>query len=474
MFLKGEMRVSFYQFELGEQQDQTWALSELGKACLGDSRRTARLITMATALADNPADSLPQACGNWAATKAAYRFLSNDEIAPDAILAAHRDRTLERVGQSNLVLAVQDTTVFNFTTHPATQGLGPIARKFAKSPTGFFVHSCLAVSLEGVPLGLLGQYLWVRTGSKATDGRSCDDSGTAEGKESLRWQAMLDTSSRGLPPATRVITVADREADIYEFFVAADRLQQELLVRAYWNRRLEKQNVGVREAVEQAPVIEHLAVAVNRTDERPARTAALELRVARVTLRAPANRKDLPPVSMSAVLARETSPPDGQEPIEWLLLTTLPVCTPAEAAACVQWYSYRWRIERYHYILKSGCRIEELQLEDIDRLHRAIAVYSVVAWRLLSLTYANRVTPQQSCTGFLTPAEWKTLHCKMNHTATPPDTPPDLRTAVLWIAQLGGFLGRRHDGAPGVKVLWRGLRRLQDMAEIWELMQPGR
>lgn len=473
------MQVSQAPFVPGIQGDQPWAMVELGRAWLGDPRRTARLIELASSLVEKPSCSLPEACGNWAATKAAYRFFSNEEIEPGDILAAHRQSTVERVREHSMVLAIQDTTVYNFTTHRSTRGQGPISGKqkgYTKGPTGFFVHSCLAVAPEdGTPLGLLGQDLWVRPETDGSAGSDPDEKRSAQAKESLRWQAMLRAGTEGLPPTTRVLTVTDREGDLFDFFVAATQEHKDILVRAKWDRRLGNQDTHLWQAVEQAPVVGHHTVEVTRAENRPGRTAQLELRVAKVTLQVPSHLRSggLSPVALSAVLARELDPPDGQEPTEWLLLTTLDISAEAGAMACVQWYSYRWKIERYHYTLKSGCRIEELQLEDVDRLHRALAVYSVVAWRLLYLTYLARRGPEQPCTLFLSDSEWKALYCSIHRTNRVPAKPPDLQTAVIWIARLGGFLARKHDGAPGVKVLWRGFRNLQERAVMWDLLRPN-
>lgn len=170
-----------------------------------------------------------------------------------------------------------------------------------------------------------------------------------------------------------------------------------------------------------------------------------------------------------AVLAEEAHPPPGVPPLCWLLLTTMPVPDFATARQYVQWYSARWLIERYHYVLKSGCRVEALQLETAERLERALATYAVVAWRLLWLTYEARRQPQAPCTVVLDAHEWHALACTIQRTPTPPMVAPTLAEAVRWIAQLGGFLGRRHDGDPGAKTLWRGLQRLHDIAATWQL-----
>lgn len=452
---------------------ESWAVLELGQTDLGDPRRTKRLLQLTVALATNPACSLPEACKSWADTKAAYRFLDNDDVEPEAILHGHRQSTLQRIGGSPLVLAIQDTTTFNFSSHPATQGLGPVGgkRPGQKSPpTGFLVHSCLAVTPEGVPLGLLGKKLWVRPRANEVQ----DQSGSvSDAKESVRWAEMLRISTQGIPAGVTVLTVADREADIYDFFVEVLRLGQEALVRSKYQRTLAGGVYRLWDVVERTEVVEKLVIEVPRGDDRPSRTATLELRIARVCIQKPpsARTTDDTGLTLSAVLAREVNCPEGQEPIEWRLLTTLLVVSAEDARNCVHWYAKRWTIERYHYTLKSGCKIEELQLETVDRLHRALAVYSVVAWRLLYLTYMARVEPDRPCTEFLSDSEWQVLYCHFHRTKRLPQSPPDLRTVVVWIGRLGGFLARKRDGNPGVKVLWTGYRRLQDMVVMWDLLR---
>lgn len=448
----------------------SWAVAELGSAHLGDARRTARLVAIAAAVAEQPTGSLPQACLTWAATKGAYRFFGNESVDSEKILAAHRMATVERIGGYSTVLAVQDTTDFSFSHHPATKGLGPLGNT---GMVGFFVHSCLALSPDGVPLGLLGQYRWVRSFEELGIKHKRRQRALEE-KESYRWPAMLEDSTRGIPSTTRVVTVADREADIIDFFLAAIRLKQDVLVRAAWNRRLQHPDNYLWDAAGQAPVVGHLEIEVPRSDDQPSRKTTLELRATTVGVLAPQHRRleRLPVAPLTVVWARELTPPEGKEAISWLLLTTLSVQSQKEAAMCVRWYAHRWKIERYHYTLKSGCRLEELHLEAADRLDRALAVYAVVAWRLLSMTYAARVTPDQPCSAVLSQTEWQALYCTIHRTPTPPLSPPDLQTAIIWIARLGGFLARRGDGTPGVKVLWRGYRRLQDLTEMWSIVHP--
>jgi hypothetical protein len=264
--------------------------------------------------------------------------------------------------------------------------------------------------------------------------------------------------------------VGDRESDIFDLLLLADN-NHDFLIRARWDRRLDDSSDHLWHAVENAPALGQTTIKVPRADGRPEREASLTLRSATVALSPPLNRKKegLPAATVTALLVREDAPPEGVTPVEWLLLTTLPVATLDEALQALTWYTYRWRIERYHFILKSGCQVEKLELETRDRLARALAVYSMVAVRLLHLTYQVRETPGVLCTVVLGDSEWKALYAATHKTTRLPLSPPDLQTAVLWIAKLGGFLARKCDGKPGVKVLWRGLRHLQDLTTMWEI-----
>ncbi len=356
-----------------------WAARECGSAALGDARLTQRLVSITSALAEHPESSLPATLGEWPETKAAYRFLDNQKVTVKAIYNAHREATVERARGQSVLLAVQDTTIFNFTLHRTTEGLGPIGQT---GLSGFFLHSCLGVSADGLPLGILAYRLWVRP-SQAKDSRETHKARPLGDKESARWLEVTEDATKGIPPATKVVMVGDRESDIFDLFLLATQKGYDILVRAAWDRRLDASEDHLWETVEKAPLLGQTRITVPRSDDRPERTASLTLRTASVALRPPPHRKRerLAAPTLNALLVRESSPPEGEEPIEWMLLTTLPITTFADALQILTWYTYRWRIERYHYTLKSGCQVEKLQLETADRLMRALAVYSIVAWR---------------------------------------------------------------------------------------------
>lgn len=436
---------------------------------MGDPRRTRRLIAIATARAQRPSVSLPQSVDHKAGLKAMYKFCDSEHVSRDAILQSHFQATARRVATERVVLAVQDPTYVDYSHHPATQGLGILTDEPQR---GVLLHTTLMVTPNRVPLGLIDQPVIYRDPAEFGK-KHRRKQRPIEEKESRQW---LD-SRRATAPLqatcadTHLVSVGDREADVYDVFVLSRELQQDVRVRAAWNRAVDHEERYLWDRLEQSPVAGTVTVTVPRQGTQPSRTATLTVQFAAVTLTPPRQRaqEHLPTLPVSAVLARERAPPAGVKPIEWLLLTTVPVVTLAEACERIQWYSCRWVIEIYHKILKSGCRIETRQLETAARLERYLAIDSVVAWRVLGLTFQSRETPELSCEAFLDRDAWQALACYMNHTLTPPQQPPTLKQAARWIAQLGGFLGRKGDADPGVTVMWRGLQRLYDLVAMWRL-----
>ena len=394
--------------------------------------------------------------------------------------------TYTRVAAVERVLAVQDTTYLDYTSHRATTGLGPLR---SSAQQGLLAHTTLALTPERVPLGLLAQQVWAR--DPATYAPGDPDAHKARpipDKESQKWLTSLEAiaAARVTCPTTHFVSVGDREADVYELFARARPAGVDLLVRASWDRRVAPAEhperslwatVGARPPAATVTVRVPPREAQPARAAQPAREATLTVRFRQVTLRPPRRRDQvgqprLPRVQVGTVLAREEAPPTGCEPLEWLLLTTCPV-PEADVDAALEylaWYACRWGIEVFHKVLKSGCQIEAKQLETADRLRRCLALYSVVAWRLLYATLLARVLPDAPCTALLEPEEWQALYCITHATTHMPATPPALRDAVRWIARLGGFLGRTRDGEPGPTTLWRGFQRLYDHTAMYRVM----
>lgn len=449
------------------------ASEELAQIDLKDLRLNRRCQSLATALEQQPTEPVPQACEDWAATKAAYRFFDNPKVSPAEILAPHGQRTRERMAAHPLVLAVQDTSFLNYTHHPQTDELGEIGNK-KQAQRGFGMHSTLVLTPAGQPLGLLTQAFFSRPIGKPTKVTQAIRRLPIKEKESYRWLEAFQETLRLTPPTVQVVTICDREADFYEMFVLAQAQAAQLLVRASTDRRLAEAKVQhLWDKLERQAKLGELKVQILGNQQRAARQATVSVRACQVTLPPPwrPQKKKLPVVTLTAILVREIRPPATlDEPIEWLLLTTSPANQFAATAQIVGWYCCRWHIEVYHKILKSGCRIEDSRLQTARRLQNYIALMSVVAWRLLWLTYTSRIAPDQPCTHCLTTMEWQALYLRIHQTTTFPKAPPTVHQAIRWIAQLGGFLGRKSDGEPGVTVIWRGWQRLQDLAAAWEVV----
>ena len=449
-----------------------WAITEFADAELGDWRRTQRLVELAALLAHHPSATLPEACGHGAMLKSAYRFFANDDIAPYDILQSHTEATFSRLAQVPVVLAVQDTTEIDWTSHHATTGLGPLGPHACQ---GLLVHSTLAITPERVPLGLLAQQVWARdpndTGKKARRKQR-----PIAQKESQKWLGSLEAvcHAQASCPATRMVSVGDREADVYDLLAAERPDGVDLLIRASWNRCVQTPQRYVWDTVEAQPVVARLTLQVPRRGAQPAREATLSLRYTLLPLCPPRHRakEGWPEVVIWAVQVYEDAPPAEVEPIEWLLLTTVAVETIPDAIERVAWYVCRWGIEVWHRILKSGCRIEERQLETAARLQRCLALYSVIAWRIFYATMLARAVPDVPCSVLLALEEWQALYCAIHHCTTPPPEPPSLSQAVQWIAQLGGFVGRRRSDQPGAEVLWRGFQHLADLTTMYCIMRP--
>ncbi|AFY46810.1 transposase family protein [Nostoc sp. PCC 7524] len=449
---------------------EQWITKELETTELGDIRRTKRLIKIVENLSAKPEASIPQASGTWAATKATYDFWDSPYIKPAMIRQGHQDATVERIAKHEVVLAIQDTTELNYTTHKALSGTGYLDSKYAQ---GLKVHSVMTVSPQGIPLGIIEQQVWARKEEELGKAEHRKQKSTAQ-KESQRWLEALKTTESMIPELVQVVTIADREADIYDLFACPRRPGSDFLIRAAQNRCLADTQQHLWEQLESIDALGTITLDVKRNPTRPQRTATLNLRYRTITIAPPQNRpktEQLAPITLQAILVTEVDPPPECEPICWLLLTTLKIRNLQDVLQYVQWYSYRWLIERYHYVLKSGCRIEKLQLETAHRIEMALATYSIVAWRLLFLTYLARCQKDASCEQVLQPHEWQVLYATLHHQVYPRTSPPTLAEVVNWIARLGGFLGRKGDGYPGVKVLWRGLTRLHDLVEGWEVCQ---
>jgi hypothetical protein len=450
----------------------SWAQEEVRTADLGDQRLNQRLAIVLEQLGRHPQLSIPAACGGWAETTAAYRFFDNDKATFEKVLAPHREATVERMKGCPVVLLAQDTTEDDECTCLGPKGLGTLKEEEKRARR---LHPTVAFTPQRICLGVVKALYWARDEPSPRAERRYKG---IDEKESGRWIDSYQDSCalQARLPETLVVNVADREGDVYEWFVEyeshAPGVRAQWIVRATQDRRLRADTVAkLWEALDQAPVLGTVAVEVKSRPNRPARLAEVALRSATVPLKPPARvGYRLPAVTVNAVLAREESPPPGVEALEWLLLTSLPVAAFAQAATVVAWYAVRWCVEVYFHVLKSGCQIKRLQLETEERLLPCLALYMIIAWRVLFALMLGRACPDMDCEVVFDPKEWRAAYVVVKRRPAP-SRPPRLGEVVLLVASLGGYLGRKHDGPPGPKAMWIGLQRLRDFVIALEAQE---
>lgn len=472
-----------------------WVAEEVKTADLKDKRLNQRFAEVLSELATRPTASIPAACGGRAEMDGAYRLFANPKTNFAKILQPHIDATRTRMAAQHVVLLVQDTSEIDV-TRPEQQviGAGPLD---GNSRRGALLHLLHAFTPDGTSLGTVWGTAWMREEESVCAGLSRAERAAVpiEEKESCRWVDTLRQAREEAArcPSTQVISIADSEADIYEFLVEGTAEPQSIywIVRACQNRALlnsegkTSTDSHLREQLLQQSVLFQRTISVRgrkakigcdtrgRRQSRQSRKAEVVVRAASVTLRPPwrPDRK-LPPLHVNVVLVSELNPPPGDEPIEWLLITNLPIDDAEQVRQVIQYYCVRWMIEVFFRVLKSGCRVEERLFEFMDRLLTCLAVYVIVAWRTLYVCRLGRSCPEISCESVFEPAEWKSVW-KVVHRQDPPPQPPPLGVMVRLVAQLGGYVNRKRTSPPGPQTLWIGLQRMHDFATCWDLFGPG-
>ena len=430
-----------------------WAQEELKTLRLGDARLEARAVVLAEQMGQRPGASIPQACGDWAQTQAAYRFLANEDTSGQALLQAHAQASLKRMAAQAVVLCLQDTTELEFDGQSA-QGLG---RLNYEARRGLYVHPTYAVTPQREPLGLVNAWNWARV-AKGQDGQI---------DEGVRWvesYAHLVGLAEGLGQ-TRLVCVGDRESDTMALFERGQGSgwAVDVLVRAQHDRVLPGKQAGkLWSKVMGGESLGTVEFEMPAGRGRKARVVQQELRAQRVVLKAAgpdkADEPGRPAIEMTCVIASEVNVPVGAKPVIWRLLSNRAVQTLEQAAELVEWYRARWEIELLFLVLKEGCRVERLQLGHVDRLETALAMYLIIAWRINRLMRLGRQLPELPAELFFEDIEWQAAF--ILNRKKPPKEPPKLNTVVRLIAQLGGFLARKGDGEPGAKTLWLGMREI--------------
>lgn len=428
----------------------SWAAREFEEIDLGDERLNKRTVLLAECMAANPLASIPQACGSWAQTQAAYRYLAQDEISWSDILEPHWQSAQVRMRAHPVVLCIQDTTELDFNGQRIA-GLGPLSYEAQR---GMYVHPTYAVTPEREPLGVLDAWMWAREPRDAPGHR-------AGPLESTRWIEGYERVAELAQsmPQTRLVYVADREADIVALMARANDLGHpaDWLIRSCHNRALPDGSKLWANVTSGEPLGCIRFTMASRYGQK-ARAVRQQLWAKRVSI--PDGRGAF--IEVSCVVAREIQAPPGVKPVEWRLLTNRELQTFGAATELIDWYRARWEIELFFHVLKNGCRVEALQLSSLERLERALALFMVVAWRIARLMRLGRTCPDLDAALLFEPDEWKAAYI-LNHRKVPAK-PPRLNEVLRLVAMLGGFLARKGDGEPGVKTIWLGLQRVVDFA----------
>ena len=473
-----------------------WVETEMRGVDLKDRRLNDRLREVVSQFAAQPAAGLPASCGGHAEMTAAYRLCDNPKVSFEAVLSPHQAATRLRIAAQPEVVLAQDTTECDL-TRPESEvaGAGPLDEGARQ---GALLHEVLALTPDGTPLGTVGACVWSRPNpppdpSSKTRARRAAIPITE--KESYRWVMAfrLANATAQACPATHVVLVADSESDIYEVFEEAQNRPANLdwIIRAAQDRAMAPDDEPgdgprtVRERLAQEPELFRTTVQVRarrprlpgdrrrRRQFRESREAVVSVRAATVILRPPWRPAGRPPaVEVNVVLAREINPPAGDEPVEWLLLTSLPIATAAQVRQVLAFYRVRWMVEIFFRVLKSGCRVEERRFERLERWTVCLAVYLIVAWRTLYVTRVSRLTPSRPCDEVFTAAEWQALWVLIRKQALPAEA-PTLEIIVRLVAQLGGYVNRKRPDPPGPQTIWLGLQRLHDIAACWQTFGPG-
>jgi hypothetical protein len=457
--------------QYASQTESNWAAEEFGGAHLGDRRRTRRLVAVAAGVLARPAGRVTEVFDDAADREGAFRLLENEDASADAIAEAAAAASVRRAAGQAFVFAPVDGTSLQITDEQGDKRLGLVGPRRMKS-SGLQVMSAIAVAPDGAPIGMLAQRYWARTKRSTVRNPKKDTRPTAE-KETRFWMQTMEAARAAFrqgASATRPWFQLDRGGDAGAVLLDGCLSDDSwMTVRAEYDRRLaSKPREYLWQRVESQPPCGAYSLDVVGSNQHAARTAHMVLRYARVEIGVLIPGVGKAPVPLWAVLAiEEGTAPDAEQPLEWMLLTTYPVCSALDAELVVRGYATRWRIEQFHRMWKSGaCRVEETQLRDIDHIIRWATILASVGMRLLRLTYLARSTPEVPATVELSAAEVEATILLRKPKGVRRTTTPTLADAVRWIADLGGYTGKSSGGPPGALVIARGLQRVRPVATI--------
>jgi IS4 transposase len=452
-------------------------VSEFDGIDLGDKRLDKRSKKLLDAMSSSPGRTIPQNFQTWAEIKSCYNFLSNPKTTPLKIFRPHRTKVLKRIQEHPIVLCLNDTTSMNYTSKVSMKEKGSIG----KNIDGLWLHPIIAVTPERVNLGLINFNFYTRD---LQEDKTHRNNLPIERKESIRWlnsYQKVDELAREYTK-TNFVYIADREADIIELIDEAltSKLENEsyadIIIRSKHDRLLDefemssKEQFKIRKKLESMQALGEISFYLPATHDRKARHVTQELRSMTVVLKLhEKSKKQASTLSINVVMAKETlKSAKGEDPLTWILLTTLPVEDFENAYKIIEYYLCRWEIEIFFKVLKSGCKIEERQLDSILKMENLLVFFMIISWRIMYIIMLGRNCPEMSCDVIFEESEWKSVCKILDRKAEPPLVPPKLQEFIIMIASLGGYVTFKNSPPPGVTVMWRGMLRMHDFALAWQ------
>lgn len=456
-----------------------WVVNELEGINIGDLRLNKRVMDLLEKASKQPQASINTMFHTRKEVQACYRFFSNDLVDETKIIKPHIQKTFDRSSQHPVLLSLSDTTSLNYTTRKKLKDSGYISSNNAQ---GFFLHANIVVTPDRLHLGIGSQKIWAR--EKEKPGRSLRDYKSFAEKESYRWlEAYRDSCKLAEScKASQVVHVTDREGDIFEIFAEYESQKKngsaaEYIVRSNHNRTVdsrEKSSTTLIEKLEGSKKLGEISFEIINRENNTTRRVRQSVQAISVEIksRQGADTSNIK-ISLNAIYLKEIDPPEGEKPLIWCLLTSLPIDSLENIMKVVKYYLCRWEIEVFFKTYKSGCKVEEKSLRSAERLYPLFSFFLIVAWRINFLLHMSRVNPNLSCDVFFEESEWKAGYVAATRDRTPPSTPPSMKEMMGFIGKLGGHLGRKNDPDPGVKAIWVGISRLTHYADAWDLFGPG-
>lgn len=446
-----------------------WINNELSTCKLKDKRLEVRLSNILERFSEDPVASIPASCKGWSETQATYRLLNNERLDYKEIIKPHTDSSERRLSGEKVVLMINDTTSLDFTGAKGASDLGYIENKYS---SGLFLHPTVAITPKRLNLGVVDLQLWIRC-YEDIGKKKLRKQLAFEDKESYTWFKSYKAADKIAQsnPSTQIISIGDRENDIFEIFSEAIKAtsKADILIRSCQNRKIASSGL-LWEEMENSEIHATIDLHLPKTEKRFARDITMTLQYKRVMLQAPYRKTGkLENIEITALLAREINPPADSEAVEWMLLTTIPIADKETAVKLLGYYSARWEIEVFFKILKSGCEVEKLQLHSKENISKAIAIYLIVAWRIQFLMMLNRTCPEMEASRVFEQAEIEAI-CVIRNKNIIREKAPNLNEIITLIAIEGGFLARKSDKEPGAMTIWKGLIKLDSYTIMYMKM----